>query len=271
MTLQTLRRNAAVFLAVLRQEIQTIAQYRWWLLAMQVSVIVVPLISLLVWRGAISHGAEPPVGRVYLTTYLVLVSLVTMLTSSWSAKFLAESIRLGRLNTWLVRPCSTHLAVAANNIAEKVAKLATLLPLVAALVVAFHGDINLPTQPGRWLLFVWALAMGATMTFSLDIVVGSLAFWWHDVSAVDRFRQLILLFLSGALIPLAVMPSAWDPFLDVQPFGYIVAFPIDTLLEPRASDLRVGLAIQAVWTLFALAAARAVWRRGLRLYHGAGA
>ncbi|NYI04375.1 ABC transporter permease [Allostreptomyces psammosilenae] len=271
MTLHTVRRDASVFLALLRQEIQMIAQYRWWLLAMQASGIVTPLVSLLVWRGVIVQGGTSPVSQEYLTIYLVLVSLVTMLTSSWTSRFLAESIRLGRLNTWLVRPCSTHLAAAANNVAEKIAKLATLLPLLAALAAAFHEDIHLPTRPGPWLLFAWALLMGATMTFSLDVIVGSLAFWWQDVSAVDRFRQLVTLFLSGALVPLAVMPAAWGPFLAAQPFGYIVAFPIETLLEPNAADLRVGLVVQAAWVVLALATARFVWRRGLRHYHGAGA
>jgi ABC-2 type transport system permease protein len=267
----TVRRTASVFLAVLRQEIQMIAQYRWWLLAMQAGVIVIPLISLLVWRGAIAYGAEPHVTRDYLTTYLVLVSLVTMLSSSWTARFLAESIRLGHLNAWLVRPCSTHLAAAANNVSEKLAKLATMLPLVVVLAIPFHDDIKLPTNPGRWLLFAWALAMGATITFSLDIIVGALAFWWHDVTAVDRFRQLVTLFLSGALIPLAVMPAAWGPFLRGQPFGYIVAFPIRALLAANLAGLQVELAVQAAWALLALATARVVWIRGLRRYSGAGA
>jgi len=265
------RRTASIFVALLRQEIQMIAQYRWWLLAMQASVILVPLISLLVWRGAIAHGAQPPVTRNYLTTYLVLVSLVTMLTSSWTAKFLAENIRLGGLNAWLVRPCSTHLAAVANNVSEKLAKLATLLPLVVALAIPFHRDLELPTDPARWLLFLWALALGAIMIFSFDIIVGSLAFWWDDVTAVDRFRQMITLFLSGALIPLSVMPAVWGPFLAVQPFGYAVAFPIQTLLAPDSSELRVGLAVQAFWVLFALATARLAWVRGLRRYSGAGA
>lgn len=271
MTRSTARRTASVFLAVLRQELQMIAQYRWWLLAMQASAVTVPLISLLVWRGAIAHGAEPPVTRDYLTTYLILVSLVAMLTSSWTAKFLAESIRSGRLNSWLVRPCSTHIAAAANNVSEKIAKLATLLPLVVVLAVPFHGDLDLPAHPVRWLLFAWALVMGATLTFSLDVVVGSLAFWWQDVTAVDRFRQLATLLLSGAVVPLTVMPTAWDPFLQAQPFGYIVAFPIQTLLEPDVADLRTGLAVQAAWVALALTTARVVWVRGLRRYHGAGA
>jgi ABC-2 type transport system permease protein len=260
-----------VFLALLRQELRTIAHYRWWLVAMQASVVTGPLISLLVWRGAISNGAQPPVTRDYLTTYLVLVSLTTMLTSSWTARFLAESIRSGRLNAWLVRPCSTHVAAAANNVAEKAAKLATLLPLVVVLAAPFHDDLALPVDPGRWLLFAWALAMGATMTFSLDVLVGSLAFWWQDVTAVDRLRQLATVFLSGALVPLAVMPAAWGPFLQAQPFGYVVAFPIRTLLEPDAADLGIGFARQAAWVVVALAAARIAWVRGLRRYHGAGA
>jgi ABC-2 type transport system permease protein len=267
----TVRRTAAVFLALLRQEIQVMALYRWWLLAMQASGTVIPLISLLVWRGAIAYGAKPPVTRDYLTTYLVLVSLVTMLTSSWTARFLAENIRLGHLNAWLIRPGSTHLAAAANNVGEKIAKLATLLPLMAVVAVPFHDDIRLPANPGRWLLFAWALAMGATLTFSLDIIVGALAFWWHDVTAVDRFRQLVTLFLSGALVPLAVMPAAWGPFLRGQPFGYIVAFPIQALLGANLTGLRAGLAVQAGWTLLALGAARVAWIRGLRRYSGAGA
>jgi ABC-2 type transport system permease protein len=267
----TVGRTASVFLALLRQELQTIAQYRWWLVAMQAGVIVIPLISLLAWRGAIAYGAEPPVTRDYLTTYLVLVSLVTMLTSSWTARFLAESIRLGHLNAWLIRPCSTHLAAAANNVGEKIAKLATLLPLAAVVAIPFHGDIKLPADPGRWLLFAWALAMGATMTFTLDIIVGALAFWWHDVTAVDRFRQLVTAFLSGALIPLAVMPAAWGPFLRAQPFGYAVAFPIQTLLAANLAGLPVELPVQAAWTLLAIATARLVWIRGLRRYSGAGA
>ena len=109
------------------------------------------------------------------------------------------------------------------------------------------------------------------MIFSFDIIVGSLAFWWDDVTAVDRFRQMITLFLSGALIPLSVMPAAWGPFLAVQPFGYAVAFPIQTLLAPDTAGIRVGLAVQAAWVLLALATARLAWVRGLRRYSGAGA
>jgi ABC-2 type transport system permease protein len=270
MTTAAVRRTGSVLFALLSQEIQMIARYRWWLLAMQAGVVVTPLISLLVWRGALAHGAQPPVTRDQLTTYLVLVSLVTMLTSSWTARFLAESIRLGHLNSWLVRPCSTHLAAVANNIAEKLAKLGTLLPLVIALAIPFHGDLQLPAHPGRWLLFGWALALGAALIFSFDVVVGSLAFWWQDITAVDRFRQLVTLFLSGALIPLPVMPAAWEPFLQAQPFGYAVAFPIRTLLAPDVVELGAGFAVQAAWVAFALLTARLVWVRGLRRYSGAG-
>ncbi len=268
---RTVRRTASVLGSLLRQEIKTISQYRWWLLAMQASTVTTSLISVLVWRGAIDAGVEPPVTRSYLTTYLLVVGLVTMLTSSWTARFLADSIRLGHLSAWLVRPCSTHLAAVANNVAEKLAKVATLVPLILALALPFHSELVLPTHLGRWLLFLWTVVLGATLIFSFDVIIGSLAFWWADVTAVDRFRQLATLFLSGALIPLSVMPAAWGPFLAVQPFGYAVAFPIQALLASDLTDLRVGLTLQGAWVLLALGAARFTWRRGLRRYSGAGA
>jgi ABC-2 type transport system permease protein len=49
-----------VFLALLRQELRTIAHYRWWLVAMQASVVTGPLISLLVARSRPSPATTSP-------------------------------------------------------------------------------------------------------------------------------------------------------------------------------------------------------------------
>ena len=103
-------RTLRLFGALLAREITMTLHYRWWLAMIQVSSIIAPATSLLVWRGAIALGARPPVSASFLTTYLILVSIVAMLTSSWTSTFLATSIRLGGLSSWLIRPCSTHLA-----------------------------------------------------------------------------------------------------------------------------------------------------------------
>lgn len=67
------------------------------------------------------------------------------------------------------------------------------------------------------------------------------------------------------MVRVRVAPQGWSTE------RYVVAFPIRTLLEPDAADLRTGLARQAAWVVVAVLAARITWVRGLRRYHGAGA
>jgi len=261
-------RTARVLRVLIAREITTTLNYRWWLLFMQLGNVIAPAISLLVWRGAIAQGATPPVTESFLTTYLVLVSIVNMLTSSWTSFYLAESIRLGGLSKWLVRPCSTHLNGLANNLGEKLVKLVLLIPLAAGLGVVFRDEVTLPSSAGRWLAFLAALLMAGAMTFTLDIVIGSLAFWFEDVTAVNRLRFLLSGILSGAIIPLALFPVAFSGFLAFQPFRFMVSFPLEVLLgNPSAGSF----ALQAGWFAAFLGAAVLTWRIGLSSYQGAGA
>jgi ABC-2 type transport system permease protein len=261
-------RLARVLRILLIREITIVLHYRWWLAFLQLSNIVAPAISLLVWRGAIAHGATPPVSETFLTTYLVLVSIVSMLTSSWTSLFLAESIRLGGLSSWLIRPCSTHLNGIANNLGEKIVKLCLLVPLVTVLGIIFRGQVDLPTAPVKWLAFVISLLLAGAMTYSLDIVIGSLAFWFEDVSAINRLRYLMFGILSGAIIPLALLPAGLRKYLDAQPFRFMVSFPLEVLLGHPS---RSSFALQFGWFALFIGAATIVWRVGLRSYQGAGA
>lgn len=262
-------RTARTFGALVSRDIQITLTYRGWLFWLLLGNLPVPVISLLVWQGAAALGAELPVDQNYLVTYFVLVALVSMLTSSWSAGFLADSIRLGDLASWLVRRCSTHLNGLANNVAEKIAKLVLMVPMVAVLALVMRRQISLPTDPLRWFGFGVAIMLGSTIMFALDVLIGSLAFWVEEVSGVLRAKGLVVGVLSGAVLPLALMPAVLQPALAIQPFRYVVSFPLEVLLLPTVPG--AGFAFAAGWAVVLSAAAAAVWRIGLHGYQAAGA
>src|SRR6478752_2822712 len=115
-------RQLKVFGQLVAMDVMLTVQYRGEFVLLQLQNMITPIVSLLVWQAALAAGAQLPVGSDYLATYFVAVSVVSMLTSSWTAYYLAESIRLGELARWLIRPTSTHLSGAANNIGEKLVK-----------------------------------------------------------------------------------------------------------------------------------------------------
>lgn len=191
-------RQVRVFLRLVALDVSLTIQYRGQFVVMQIRNMVTPIISLLVWQAASAAGAVLPVSDGYLATYFIFVSVVSMLTSSWTAYFLATSIRLGDLARWLVRPASTHLSGAANNVGEKIVKLVLIAPMIAVLALVLRDRMQLPHNPVTTrLLFGVSLLLAAAMVFSLDVIVGSLAFWFDEVNGFSWARRLIVSVLSG--------------------------------------------------------------------------
>jgi len=255
-------------LALIRRDLTVVLTYRAWLAMIQVSTITGPVVSLLVWQGALDLGAAPPVSRDFLVTYFVLVALVSMLTSSWSSWFIADSIRHGELSSWLVRPVSVHLNLLANNVSEKLVKLVLLVPMIVVVGFVVRSAFRLPTDPVRWLLFVVALLLATALTIGLDVLIGTLAFWFEDVSGLDRFRLLLSSVFSGGVVPLALFPQFLQPVLDVQPFRYMISFPLEVLLGTASPTGFVGA---LAWAAVFVGGAALTWRVGVTRYQGAGA
>ncbi|MDF1487975.1 ABC transporter permease [Tessaracoccus caeni] len=243
---------------------------RGWVFLLQLGAITPPIVSLVVWTGAISAGATPPVPPDRLLTWFVLVAVISMVTSSWTATFLADDIRTGRLSIWLVRPCPALLSLAANNVAEKAVKLLFLVPMVAVLALLLRDDVRLPNDPLVWATALVALGCAAVLAFALDVFIGCLGFWFEDVDGIQRIVSLVSRLLSGAVVPLMLLPATVQPALRFQPFRFTLAFPLE-LLTGAASAHGADLAAMIAWTIGGALLLALVWRRGIRRYEAAGA
>ena len=234
--------------------------------------IIGPIIAAFVWRAAIAAGADLPVDADYITTYFVLLSLVTMLASAWLSVFMADTIRDGRLNVWLARPGSYLYEIAANNIAEKVVKLVILVPMIAIFAWFVRDSLTLDAAPWRWAALLVSTAMAAMIFFWLDVAMGSLGFWLEDISGLEWGRSLLTGLITGQMIPLALFPAWMQGFLHVQPFRYTVSFPLEIVVANLSTqEVMTGLGVQAGWTAVFIVAGLSLWRRGLRSYAAVGA
>ena len=253
-------------------DLSTALIYRVEFLMFMISTVLGPAISLMIWRAALENGATLPVDAEYLTTYFVLLGVVSMLTSSWMAAFLAEEIRLGQLSKWVIRPGSTHLNGIANNLSEKLIKTVPLAPIIAILWWLFRDAVSLPPDPLKWALFVVSMVAAAVMVFALDVIVGGLAFWIDDITGIDRARGLLSVIFRGQLVPLALMPAWAQGFIDAQPFRFTLSFSLEVLIGDLSTrDLATGMVLQVIYPALTVLAARSLWRRGLKAWSAVGA
>jgi ABC-2 type transport system permease protein len=93
-----------------------------------------------------------------------------------------------------------------------------------------------------------------------------------DVSALVQARVIIASVLSGAVVPLALMPEWSRGFVDHQPFRYTVSFPVEIVAGNLSRhELVAGFAMQLGYVVVAGVIARVVWAAGIRAYSAVGA
>lgn len=247
-------------------------EYRGAFLILMFNNLAYPLISLLVWLTVSDQGVALPYERRQFVTYFLMLGLVSMLTSTWAAYFVAENIRNGDLSAKLMRPQPPIIEYIANNIGEKIIKLPLLLPMIAIVALFFGNDLRLPTAPLPWLLFALSLPLAAILKFLIDFVSGVLAFWIDDVIGIVSVISLVGWFLSGQVVPLALFPAGFLPLLEAQPFRYTVSFPLELLTGSldKAAIMR-GFGWQCVYCFVLWLTYNILWHNGLRRYGAAGA
>lgn len=265
-------RHLRVLRRLVAMNVMVTAEYRGGFFVYMLEAVLIPVISLLVWLTVSEQGVGLPYDGGQFVTYYLLLSVVSVLTATWLGEFVAQNIRQGELSPWLLRPMSFTAQYIANNVGEKLVKLPLLLPLVALAALAFRAGLDLPTGPRAWLLFLASLPLAATVSFLLEFLVGSLAFWIQDVNGLVRAKAILGSFLAGRFIPLALFPPGFAGFLEAQPFRYTLSFPLE-ILTGRLSggELAQGFAWQAAYCVGLWVCYRLVWRHGLPAYSATGA
>lgn len=259
-----------------RANVMMTLEWRAGVLILMLNSVATPTISLLVWLTVQQNAPGGlPLDRPQLVTYFVLLSVVSMLSDTWIGQYVAADIRTGELSKYLLWPAPAMASAIGNNLGEKAIKVWLLLPLVAVVGLFYRDEVQLTTEPLRWIAFGVALALAAALTFLIDYTIGSLAFWLQDVSGIAALNALLEGLLAGRFVPLALFPPVLAPLLAVQPWRFTLSFPLEVLTGTTTGALpgeaiARGLALQAGYITALICAHRLVWRAGLRVYAAVG-
>jgi ABC-2 type transport system permease protein len=78
-------------------------------------------------------------------------------------------------------------------------------------------------------------------------------------------------FLSGALFPLDILPTAIQNFLSYTPFPYLIFFPLEIYLgKMEGLVLLKEMMISIAWLVILWYILKSVWVKGLKAYQAYG-
>jgi len=263
----TLRKWKAVFAIYFQDGLAYRASGLIWIITDLVTAVTMPL----VWAKATS--ATGMIGGFsrsdFVLYYLCQLFLGSFITSHimWEV---AMEIKEGQFSTHLVRPIPFLQFSYLRNLSWRIIRTCLFLPFFVVLLWAYRSYLT-----GAHVDFTWqfwcSVLLGHFVSFTFVMMMAMLALFTQEVMSIFELYYVPMLFLSGQLFPIAVLPS-WASFLArLFPFYYTTGAPTEILIG-RVSGAAANhvLLMQLAWIVFAYLMGKFLWTKGLRHYSGVG-
>jgi ABC-2 type transport system permease protein len=201
-----------------------------------------------------------------MLNYQGWILIVGLLSQGHSSFKLADDIRLGRISAYLIYPFDFWRFHTAQFLAfQSLQVFISMLALVILVSCHFLQIVSISAL---------VVAMGycflvSSFWFCLQFIIGVIAFWLEQTWVLRVLIIILAQFLSGGIIPLSFFPAAWQSFLASTPFPYLNYIPAQ-ILTGEISNAWHAAGNLSLWTLAMVLVAVWLWRKGLKMYTGAG-
>lgn len=236
----------------------------WFLLAT-----IVPLISILFWRGA---GHIPGWTGEEITSYYLLAIIVYAGIMCHQEEHVAiVDIQEGGLTAYLVKPISYIYLVFFNELSYRLLQGGMGIVLLFCFLIFFPHFFAFTTS--FVLLFYSCLVAIAAffLTFIFKMNIGLLAFFMTETRGAFEAINVLLTIFSGIVMPLAFLPSSLASFVYALPFASMVYFPIIAFEgKLTTNELLHVLMIQTLWIIIFYGLYKILWQKGIKKYTAVG-
>ncbi len=262
---------ARLYRAFMKVSVLSNIQYRASGMIWMIGSILEPTIFLIVW-SAVAESQGGSVGGYTaqeFAGYYIVLMLVNHLTFTWIMQVFQFRIQFGGLSYELLRPIHPIHGDITDNIAYKIVQMIVMIPALTILIWLFEPAFNF--ELAALLLAVPIVLLAFIIRFLLEWTLALMAFWTTRVMAINQTYFAIMMFFSGRVAPIALMPVWIQSMAEALPFYYVVAFPVE-VITGRITGMAIwhGVLIQFVWLAVALLLMNLVWRRAVRNFSAVG-
>lgn len=179
--------------------------------------------------------------------YLSLASAIAILMTTWVDFEMSHEIISGKITMVLIRPYDYQLRLLFESLGLVFFNLVMVtLPTFIIMFIffgdVFHIGINI-------VFFILSIAISFLISFVFDFIVGIVSFYTESIWGFVMAKESLILFLSGAIIPISFFPQSMQKVLYCLPFQAIFNAPLSILLSKNLSikEYLGKMAIQFMW------------------------
>lgn len=245
----TLRRHAGIYGAIAAMVPKRFLAFRLWFWIGLILRVIEMTILVFFWRAVYADTAT--LGGLSLQqtlTYILLAQVFEALVDQDVVWEFGYQLREGGIIHMLLRPVDYQFSYYVQALAGLFTRL--LLNLPTALMAMFFFGLQWPADPAAWGAFIVSALLGFTVLFFVHWCLACLTFYTTEVWGLGVLIFGLTRFLSGGLMPLAIMPEWLRTLVLAIPFAQSLAVPLNLLtgITPVAEAPGVWLS-QLVWLI----------------------
>jgi ABC-2 type transport system permease protein len=232
--------------------------------------------TILLWQAIYAGAGENKTLGGYqqdeMIAYLLLVHISRMFSSMPGlAGGIARDIRDGSLKKYLLQPIEMIPYLLSYRAAHKAAYIVMSSLPYALLFFLCRDFFDGWPEPLTFACYATSLLLAFLIGFFFECCMGTIGFWFLEVSSFLYIVNTINFFISGQMLPLDFLSPFWAGLLKALPFQYLAYFPATVFLgKVQGDQLLYGLLVEAAWALAFIVLARTLYRLGLRRYSAFG-
>lgn len=262
----TLRKWKAVFGIYFQDGLAYRASGLIWIMTDLTTAVTMPLVWAKASQGGSIQGYSSSDFVLYYLTLLLMGSFITS-HILWEV---AMEIKEGQFSTQLIRPISFFQLTFFRNLSWRIIRTCLFAPVFAMLLFAYRDYLG-----GAHIYLGWefwaSLVLGHLVSFTVVLAMSMIALFTQEAMSIFEIYYVPMLFLSGQLFPISLLPPWAVQMARIFPFYYTTGAPTEILVGRITGGAMLPiLAGQVVWVAVAYGLARLMWARGLKHYTAVG-
>ena len=253
------------YLSIFRMRRRMETQYRGAVLGGLICQMFFGLILVAIYRAM--YAGKPQVMPLsHVTTYVWLQQAFFRMLLASDPELL-DKIRTGAIAYDLCRPLHLYGYYYARIMAQKLtgSVLRALPMLVFAALLPEEWGLCLPASVPALLVALLALMLGLLCVSALENITMGFTMRTLDPRGMQGMLNLLMITLSGNLLPLTLFPDSWQRVITLLPYAQLLDAPIRLYTgEYAVGKAPEVLLIQLVWTGILILAGCAFWNKNQR-------
>ena len=240
-------------------------QYRGAMIGGIVCQVVFGLILIALYRALYSSKPQA-LPLEHVVTYVWLQQAFFRMLVATDPDLL-DKIRTGGIAYDLCRPVSLYGFYYARIMAQKITgSVMRAVPMLLFAACLPEGwGICMPASVPALLLSLLALLLGLLCVSALENITMAFTMRTLDPRGVQAMLNLLMMTLSGNILPLTLFPDSWQKVITLLPYAQLLDAPIRLYTGDTPAGAAAGiLGIQAAWIVLLTALGVRLWNRHQR-------